>query len=399
MNMLSVDDAIARLLAAARRVKGVDRVPLSAATGRVLAEAVVSAIDVPPLDNSAMDGYAVRCADVPAAGTRLTIAQRIPAGSVGHTLAPGTAARIFTGAPVPPAADAVVMQERCRHEGDEVVVDHLPRPGEHIRRRAEDIAAGAEVLTVGQRLTPQAIGLAASVGAAQLAVFRPLSVGLLSTGDELTAPGEPLPPGGIYNSNRAMLCALLEKLGCKVEDLGNVADTLDATRRALRKAGALHDLVLTTGGVSVGEEDHVKPAVEAEGELSLWKIAIKPGKPLAFGKVGNADFIGLPGNPVSAFVTFLLFVRPFILKCQGAAVPAPRALPLKANFAWTKAGPRREFLRARLGEDGGVELFPNQGSGVLTSTVWADGLVDNPPGVSVQPGDVVRFLPFADLLD
>jgi len=399
MNMLSVDDALARVLAAARRVKGVDRVPLREATGRVLAEAVVSAIDVPPLDNSAMDGYAVRCADVPAAGARLTVAQRIPAGSVGHTLAPGTAARIFTGAPVPPGADAVVMQERCRHEGDEVVIDHVPKPGEHIRRRAEDIAAGAEVLTVGTRLTPQAIGLAASVGAAQLAVFRPLSVGLLSTGDELTAPGEPLPPGGIYNSNRAMLCALLEKLGCRVEDLGNVADTLDATRRALRKAGALHDLVLTTGGVSVGEEDHVKPAVEAEGELALWKIALKPGKPLAFGKVGNADFVGLPGNPVSAFVTFLLFVRPFILKCQGAAVPTPRALPLKANFAWTKAGPRREFLRARIAENGGVELFANQGSGVLTSTVWADGLVDNPPGATVQPGDVVRFLPFADLLD
>jgi molybdopterin molybdotransferase len=329
----------------------------------------------------------------------LAIAQRIPAGSVGHTLAPGTAARIFTGAPVPPGADAVVMQERCRHDGDEVVVDHVPKPGEHIRRKAEDIAAGAEVLSVGQRLTPQAIGLAASVGAARLAVFRRLSVGLLSTGDELTAPGEPLPPGGIYNSNRAMLCALLEKLGCRVEDLGNVADTLDATRRALRKAGALHDLVVTTGGVSVGEEDHVKPAVEAEGELSLWKIALKPGKPLAFGKVGNADFVGLPGNPVSAFVTFLLFVRPFILPCQGAALPVPRALPLKANFSWSKAGPRREFLRARLSGDGGVELFANQGSGVLTSTVWADGLVDNPPGGTVQPGDVVRFLPFADLLD
>lgn len=397
--MLTVDDALARLLAAARRVKGVDRVPLREATGRVLAEAVVSTIDVPPLDNSSMDGYAVRCADVAAVGARLPVAQRIPAGSVGHTLAPGTAARIFTGAPVPPGADAVVMQERCRHEGDDVLVDHLPKPGEHIRRKAEDIAAGTAVLAAGTRLTPQAIGLAASVGAAQLAVFRPLSVGLLSTGDELTAPGEPLPPGGIYNSNRAMLCALLEKLGCKVEDLGNVADTLDATRRALRKAGALHDLVLTSGGVSVGEEDHVKPAVEAEGELALWKIAIKPGKPLAFGKVGSADFIGLPGNPVSAFVTFLLFVRPFILKCQGATAALPRAMPLTANFAWPKAGSRREFLRARIGDDGGVELFANQGSGVLTSTVWADGLVDNPPGCTVQPGDSVRFLPFAALLD
>ena len=400
MSMLSVDEAREKLLAAARRVKGVDTLPLRDAPGRILAEAVVSTVDVPPLDNSAMDGYAVRCADVPAAGTRLAVAQRIPAGSVGHTLAPGTAARIFTGAPVPPGADAVVMQERCRHDGDGVFIDHLPKAGEHIRRKAEDIAAGAEVLAAGTRLTPQAIGLAASVGAAQLKVFRRLSVGLLSTGDELTPPGEPLPPGGLYNSNRAMLCALLERLGCDVEDLGNVADTLDATRRALRKAGALHDLVITTGGVSVGEEDHVKPAVEAEGELSLWKIALKPGKPLAFGKVGSADFVGLPGNPVSAFVTFLLFVRPFIRKCQGAAVAPPRALPLRANFTWAKAGPRQEFLRARIGADGGgVELFPHQGSGVLTSTVWADGLVDNPAGQTVQPGDLVRFLPFAELLD
>lgn len=399
MSMLSVDEARDKLLTAARRVKGVDTVPLREAQGRILAEAVVSAIDVPPHDNSAMDGYAVRCADVTAPGARLAVAQRIPAGSVGHTLAPGTAARIFTGAPVPAGADAVVMQERCRHEGDEVVIDHVPKPGEHVRRKAEDIATGAEVLAAGLRLTPQAIGLAASVGAAQLKVYRRLSVGLLSTGDELTPPGEPLPPGGIYNSNRSMICALLERLGCTVEDLGNVEDTLDATRRALRKAGALHDLVITTGGVSVGEEDHVKPAVEAEGELSLWKISLKPGKPLAFGKVGNADFVGLPGNPVSAFVTFLLFVRPFIRKCQGAAAPLPRALPLRANFTWSKAGPRQEFLRARIGADGGVELFPHQGSGVLTSTVWADGLVDNPAGQTVQPGDVVRFIPFSELLD
>jgi len=397
--LLSLDAALEALLGAARRVKGVDRVPLRAAAGRVLAEDLVSAIDVPPLDNSAMDGYAVRCADVPAVGARLAVAQRIPAGSVGHTLAPGTAARIFTGAPLPPAADAVVMQELCAHEGDGVVVNHLPQPGEHIRRRAEDIAAGSPVLAAGLRLTPQAIGMAAAVGAAVLPVFRRLSVGLLSTGDELTPPGEPLPPGAIYNSNRAMLCALLEKLGCSVEDLGNVPDTLAATRKALRKAGALHDLVLTTGGVSVGEEDHVKPAVEAEGELALWNIAVKPGKPLAYGKVGNADFIGLPGNPVSAFVTFLLLVRPFILKCQGATQPAPRALELVAAFDWARPGPRREFLRGRLGADGRVELFPNQSSGVLTSTLWGEGLVDNPGGRSIRVGDAVRFLPFAELLN
>lgn len=397
--LLPFEEALDKLLAAARRVKGVDRLPLREAVGRVLAEPVVSAIDVPPLDNSAMDGYAVRLADVTAPGARLAIAQRIPAGSVGHTLAPGTAARIFTGAPVPPGADAVVMQELCEHAGENVVINHVPKPGEHIRRAAEDVAAGAEVLAAGTRLRPQAIGMAASVGAAQLAVYRRLSVGLLSTGSELVQPGEPLPPGAIYNSNRAMLVALLEGLGCQVEDLGNVPDTLADTRKALRKAGALHDLVITTGGVSVGEEDHVKPAVEAEGELGLWNIAIKPGKPLAFGKVGNADFIGLPGNPVAAFVTFLMLVRPFILKCQGATALTPRRLTLTAGFEWTKPGPRREFLRARYGADGRLELFPNQSSGVLTSTLWGDGLVDNPAGQSIQPGDAVSFLPFTDLLE
>ncbi|MDK9725462.1 MAG: molybdopterin molybdotransferase MoeA [Sterolibacteriaceae bacterium MAG5] len=397
--LLPFEEALDKLLAAARRVKGVDRLPLWEAVGRVLAEPVVSAIDVPPLDNSAMDGYAVRLADVTAPGARLAIAQRIPAGNVGHTLAPGTAARIFTGAPVPPGADAVVMQELCEHAGEDVMINHVPKPGEHIRRAAEDIAAGAEVLAVGTRLRPQAIGMAASVGAAQLAVYRRLSVGLLSTGSELVQPGEPLPPGAIYNSNRAMLVALLEGLGCQVEDLGNVPDTLADTRKALRKAGALHDLVITTGGVSVGEEDHVKPAVEAEGELGLWNIAIKPGKPLAFGKVGNADFIGLPGNPVAAFATFLMLVRPFILKCQGASALAPRRLTLTAGFEWTKPGPRREFLRARYGADGCLELFPNQSSAVLTSTLWGDGLVDNPAGQVIRAGDAVSFLPFADLLE
>ncbi|MDO8933037.1 MAG: molybdopterin molybdotransferase MoeA [Rhodocyclaceae bacterium] len=396
MSLLSFDDALEKILAAARRVKGVDRVPLRAATGRVLAEDLVSAIDVPPLDNSAMDGYGVRCADVAAPGVRLPVSQRIPAGSVGHTLAAGTAARIFTGAPVPPGVDAVVMQELCVHEGDSVVINHVPRAGDNIRCKAEDIASGAVILPAGLRLTPQAIGLAASIGVAEVPVFRPLSVGLLSTGSELASPGEPLPPGGIYNSNRAMLCALLEQLGCRVEDLGNVPDTLEATRKALRKAGALHDLVLTTGGVSVGEEDHVKPAVEAEGELALWNVAIKPGKPLACGRIGNADFIGLPGNPVAAFVTFLMIVRPFILKCQGATVSPPRALSLVAGFEWTKAGPRREFLRGRIGADGRVERYPNQSSAVLTSTVWGDGFVDNPGGQTIRPGDLVRFLPFAE---
>ncbi|HEX8986797.1 MAG TPA: gephyrin-like molybdotransferase Glp [Rhodocyclaceae bacterium] len=396
---ISFDEALAKVLAAARRVKGEDRVPLREAAGRVLAEAVVSQINVPPLDNSSMDGYAVRCADVRAAGARLPVSQRIPAGSVGHELAPGTAARIFTGAPIPPGADAVVMQERCARDGDVVTIDHVPEPGEWIRRAGEDIRAGAEILPAGTLLMPQALGMAASVGKAELKVFRRLSVGVLSTGSELTPPGQPLPPGGIYNSNRAVLCALLEQAGCRVEDLGDVEDTLEATRSALRRAGALHDLVLTSGGVSVGEEDHVKPAVTAEGELSIWNIAVKPGKPLAFGKVGNADFIGLPGNPVSVFVSFSMLVRPFIRKCQGAAPAAPHALSLVADFDWNKPAARREFLRGRRNAEGHVELYPNQSSGVLTSTVWGEGFVDVPAGQRIVKGDTVRFLPFCELFD
>ncbi|MBI4985550.1 MAG: molybdopterin molybdotransferase MoeA [Rhodocyclales bacterium] len=396
--MLSLEEAQEKMFAAARRVKGVDRVPLAEAAGRVLAEALVSAIDVPPADNSGMDGYALRCADVAAPGARLKVSQRIPAGSVGSALEPRTAARIFTGAPIPPGADAVVMQEVCTMADDHVVVDHVPTVGDHIRRAGEDIRRDAEVLPAGLRLTPQAIGMAASVGAAVLPVFRRLSVGLLSTGSELTEPGAALPPGGIYNSNRAMLRALLERLGCAVEEFGNVRDTLDDTRKALRKAGALHDLVLSSGGVSVGEEDHVRSAVAAEGEVSLWSLATKPGKPLAFGKIGNADFIGMPGNPVSVFVTFLLLARPFILKCQGAVAAPPRTLSLVSASAWTKPGPRREFLRARLRADGRVEFYPNQSSGVLTSTLWGDGFVDNPAQQAIAVGDVVRFLPFADLI-
>jgi molybdopterin molybdotransferase len=396
MSLLSFDEALAQLLAAARRVKGSDRVALDAADGRVLAEPVVSGVDVPPADNSAMDGYAVRCADVTVAGTRLAVSQRIAAGSVGAPLTAGSAARIFTGAPLPPGADAVVMQEDCTADDAGVVVNQPPQPGQHIRRAGEDLREGATILEAGLRLTPQAIGLAAAAGQAQLAVYRPLSVALLATGSELVDPGTPLPPGAIYNSNRPLLKALLVRMGCAVEDMGSIPDTLEATRKALRRAGALHDLVITTGGVSVGEEDHVKPAVEAEGELNLWKIAIKPGKPLACGRVGNADFIGLPGNPVSVFVTFALLVRPFIQKCQGAQVSTPRVLRLPAAFDWPRPDRRREFLRARRNADGAVELYANQSSGVLSSTVWADGFVDVSPGQAIRRGDTVDFMAFTE---
>ena len=398
--MLSYEEALQHLLAAATPVEEVKWVPLAAARGRILAAAQQSTVTVPPLDNSAMDGYAVRCADVLQSGISLPVAQRIPAGSVGHALAAGTAARIFTGAPVPAGADAVVMQERCEHGEAGVVVNHVPLPGENIRRAGEDIVAGAEILPAGIRLGAAEIGLAASVGLAQLPVRRRLRVALLSTGDELAEPGQPLPPGAIYNSNRYVLQALFEGLGCVVTDLGRVPDTLEATRAALREAAGGHDLILSTGGVSVGEEDHVKPAVEAEGELGLWKIAIKPGKPLAFGKVGSRGtaFIGLPGNPVSCFVTFLMMVRPFVLKRMGVRCWQPPVRKLISASDWLKPDARREFLRARVAEDGRVELYPNQGSGVLTSCAWADGVVDNPPGQAFRAGDAVSFIAFSDLL-
>ncbi len=401
--MLTYEQALEKLLAAASPVEEVRRVPLLAAAGRVLALAQQSTVAVPPLDNSAMDGYAVRAADITAAGVCLPVSQRIPAGMVGVPLQPGTAARIFTGAPIPAGADAVVMQERCEHGEGGVVVNHVPTSGENIRRAGEDISIGAEILPAGLKLRPQDIALGASAGLPELPVYRRLRVGMFFTGDELVQPGEPLPPGAIYNSNRYALRTLLEGMGCEVRDLGAIEDTLAATRDALRRAAADNDLVITSGGVSVGEEDHVKPAVEAEGELDMWKIAIKPGKPLAFGKIrkegGHAWFLGLPGNPVAAFVTCLTMVRPFVLRLQGVAHVAPRILNLPCASAWNKAdGARLEFLRARIDEAGAVDLYRNQGSGVVTSLCASDGLVLNPPGNAIAPGDTVRFVSFAELL-
>jgi len=401
--MLSVDEALARLLAGARTVSEVETVPTLAATGRVVARAQASTLDVPPLDNTSMDGYAVRAADCASGSARLRIAQRIPAGAVGKPLEPGSAARIFTGAPIPLGADAVVMQEVCAVEGDHVAVKHQPQPGEWVRRAGEDIRAGSTILEAGTRLRAQEVGLAASVGLASLPVYRRVRAALFSTGNELVMPGEPLPAGSIYNSNRFTLTGLLRTIGCEVDDLGIVPDTLAATREALRRAAATSDLIVTSGGVSVGEEDHVKPAVDAEGRLDLWRIAMKPGRPLAFGGVRRADgteasFIGLPGNPVSSFVTFVLFVRPFVLRRQGMTRLEPHAYSIRADFDWPKPDPRREFLRVRLNASGGLDLFPNQSSGVLTSTVWGDGLVDNPPKHAIKHGDAVRFLPFSELL-
>ena len=414
--LLSLDEVLARLLAVARErvLPEVEKVDTFDALGRVLARAVVSALDVPPADNSSMDGYLVRAADVPAAGTVLPISQRIAAGAVGQPLQPGTAARFFTGAQVPAGGDAVVMQEQCQASPGEglgsVRFDAVPQPGQWIRRRGEDVLHGAEVLAAGVRLTPQALGLAASVGASRLTVRRRPRVALFSTGDELVMPGESLKPGAIYNSNRFTLRGLLLAAGCEVEDLGIVPDDLAATRAALRRAAQGNDLILTSGGVSVGEEDHIKPAVKAEGWLEAWQVAMKPGKPLVFGAVrrdgsdsninshGEALFMGLPGNPVSSFVTFVLAVAPVLRAIQGCTQAMPAAVQVRADFDWPQPDKRREFLRARFNAQGGVDLFPNQSSGVLTSAVWADGLVDNPSGQVVRRGDSVRLLLLTSLI-
>ena len=407
--MLTAQQALDHLLSHAKPVTEIESIPMQATLGRVLAENVNSLVDVPPLDNTAMDGYAVRIADTKNPGSVLKIAQRIPAGSVGTELQAGTAARIFTGAPVPLGADAVVMQEDCSTpEGsvDQVQVNIAPAFGQWIRRRGEDLTSGKTALTAGTFLRPQELGVAASAGLTHLNVKRRVKVAAFFTGDELSLPGEPLKPGGIYNSNRDTLLACIKALGCDATDLGIVPDRLDATRAALRQASQDHDLIITSGGVSVGEEDHIKPAVSAEGRLDLWQIAIKPGKPLAFGAVrksdqpndGEAWFIGLPGNPVSSFVTFLLFVRPFILKLQGREAKQTQSYLMRADFDWLKADRRNEFLRVKLNNNGGLDLFPNQSSGVLTSASWGDGLVDCPPNQPIKVGDLVKYIPFDALL-
>ena len=420
-----LDVALAELLAAAVPLPGVETVSTFDADGRVLAQHLIASLDVPAHDNSGMDGYALRSSDWASPTTELTVNQRIPAGCSGTALAAMSAARIFTGAPVPPGADAVVMQEDCTATAGEssgqsgesgtVRVQVAPLPGQWIRRKGEDVASGAVVLRAGDRLSPAGLGMAASIGFAALKVAPRVRVALFSTGDELVMPGDVAPadmkPGAIYNSNRFFLRALLLRLGCTVTDLGIVPDNRAATVAALQNASAAHDLILTSGGVSVGEEDHIKPAVQALGTLDLWQIAMKPGKPFAYGTVGRSGpasvsspsagathFIGLPGNPVSSFVTFLLLVRPFILKLQGATCLAPQSIAVPAHFDWPRPDKRREFLRVRLNPAGGLDLFANQSSGVLTSAVWGDGLVDLPAGHTVARGDMVRFISLTSLL-
>ena len=407
--LLSLDDALLRLVAGAapHRIAQTEALSTFDALGRVLAQDVLATLNVPPEDNTSMDGYALRVADVTRSGTVLPVSQRIPAGVVGHALQPGTAARIFTGGQVPAGADAVVMQEQSEAVPAEgfgaVRINTLPERGQWIRRRGEDVQQGAAVLHIGTRLTPQALGLAASVGAGQLTVLRRPRIAIFSTGDELMMPGDPLRPGAIYNSNRFVLRGLAQAAGCNFTDLGIVPDRLDATRAALRQAAQAHDLIVTCGGVSVGDEDHLKPAAQAEGHIEHWQLAIKPGKPLAYGSIRRADgsaalLVGLPGNPVSSFVTWLLAVSTVLRALQGLPTALPKGLALRADFDWAKPDKRREFLRVRFNATGGLDLFANQGSGVLTSAVWADGLVDNPPSHAIHRGDSVRFLPLAELV-
>ena len=407
-----LEDALAAVLAQAQPLPGGAFVDLLQADGRVLAADCIAPLQVPPLDNSAMDGYAVRSAEVAQAGTVLPVSQRIPAGQVGTALQVGTVARLVTGAPLPPGADAIVMQEDCTVLDDgRVRFDAVPQPGQFVRRAGQDIALGSTALQAGLRLTPAALGLAASLGLAQLPVARRPRVALFSTGDELALPGsiapQDLPPGHIFNSNRYVLASLLQRWGCEVVDGGILPDDRAATHAALARAAEDCDLLVTSAGVSVGEEDHVRPVVEQLGALSLWKIAMKPGKPFAFGHVrrsggdpaaGRAHFIGLPGNPVSSLITALVLLRPFVLALQGASVVQPPAHWLTADFEITQRDSRREFLRVRRNAAGQLELFANQNSGVLTSTVWAEGLVDNPAQTLIARGDRVRFLPFSELL-
>ena len=395
--MISLDQALEQLLAQATAITQTEAVATVDALGRVLAQPIISNVAVPPLDNSEMDGYAVRCADVSLVPASLPVSQRIQAGQVGQPLTPGTAARIFTGAPIPSGCDAIVPQEATTVQADRVVILSMPKPGQWIRPAGMDITSGARVLERGTRLRPPHVGLAASVGLARLLVYRRLRVGVLFTGDELVMPGEPLPAGRIYNSNRFTLSTLLRGLGCEVIDLGIVPDQLEATRQTLVHAAGSADLVISCGGVSVGEADHVRAAVQAEGAIDLWQIAIKPGKPLAFGHVRGVPFIGLPGNPVSGLVTFAILARPFILKRQGAFDLRPRAVPMRADFDVVQPGTRREFLRVRVTAQGMLEAFAVQNSAVLTSAAWADGLADIEIGRRVSRGSEVPYLPFSEL--
>ncbi|TCV59943.1 molybdopterin molybdochelatase [Pseudomonas fluorescens] len=395
--LMAVEVALERLLemAAATPIVQREHLPLAAASGRVLAEDLVSTLDLPPWPNSAMDGYALRLADWN--GEPLVVSQRIFAGQAPAPLAVGTCARIFTGAPVPAGADCVEMQENAMVESDQRVRFTEPMvSGQNIRPQGQETTVGEQVLSAGTRLGPIELGLAASLGCASLDVVRKARVAVLSTGDELVEPGQALGPGQIYNSNRVLLCGWLKRMGCEVVDAGILPDDLSATRERLAQLSDV-DLILSTGGVSVGEADFLGIALREDGELALWKLAIKPGKPLTFGHYRGVPVIGLPGNPASTLVTFALLARPYLLRRQGVQSVAPLKFKVPAGFAWPKAGSRREYLRGRM-ENGRAIIYQNQSSGVLRSAAWADGLVEVLEGQALVEGDEVGFIPLSEVL-
>jgi molybdopterin molybdotransferase len=397
MAILSFSEAKARLLASAHPVSQTETVDLANAYGRVLAVKLISPMTVPPFSNAAMDGYALRADDLTKIGNRLPVSQRVAAGEVAKPLSLGSAARIFTGALVPEGADTVVMQEDCQAEGEFVIVNQAPVLGQHVRLKGSDINAGNAILPAGSHFSAAAMGLAASVGLVEVNVFRRLKVAIFFTGSELVMPGQPLPPGHIYNSNRYVMRGFLHGLGVDIIDLGIISDDRQATRDALRRAASEADLIVTSGGMSEGEEDHVTAAVKAEGNIDVWKIASKPGKPLAFGSVKTkgkeAAFIGLPGNPVSVWCGLLTLVAPFLRRCQGLTQIEPEPLTLRADFRYTVKGNRMEIVRVRRNASGGLDIYPNQDSSIISSAVWADGVSMIPAGTSVNNGDLITFLP------
>ncbi len=395
--LMPVEEALERLLALAEAapIKDSEELALAEAEGRVLARDLVASLDLPPWPNSAMDGYALRMADWQ--GEPLPVSQRIFAGHAPTPLQPGTCARIFTGAPLPEGADCVEMQENAEvlEDGRVRLLEPL-KVGQNVRPQGQETRVGEQVMAAGTRLGPIELGLAATLGQARLEVVRKVRVAVLSTGDELVEPGLPLGPGQIYNSNRRLLVSWLQRLGCEVLDVGILADDLQRTRDCLAGLGEV-DLILSTGGVSVGEADYLGMALREAGELALWKLAIKPGKPLTFGHFRGVPVIGLPGNPASTLVTFALLTRPYLLRRQGVEQVAPLRFPVPAGFEWTKPGSRREYLRARI-EEGKVRIYKNQSSGVLRSAAWAEGLVEVREGTTVREGDSVAFIPFSELL-
>ena len=403
-SLMSADDALSFLIDSASVTAMTEAVSLDDSLGRILASDIHSTINVPGFDNSAMDGYTIALNDNQIAKENLSfdVVDRIDAGSTGNDLKIGNAARIFTGAPIPNGANTVVMQEECTLSEDksQITVKRAINLNENIRPTGNDILKDNVILSLGRQIKPQDISLAASVGVGELVVFKKIKVGVFFTGDELVEPGNPLTPGKIYNSNRYALVALLKQVGCDVINLGNIEDKLDATCEALEALESQCDLIMTTGGVSVGEEDHVKPAVEKLGELNLWKSRMKPGKPLAYGKVKQTPFIGLPGNPVSSFVTFCIFSLPFIKKMQGNSNYESKILKVKTNFDCKRAKPRREYARVRIDhstETPLANLFPKQGSDVMSSVVWADGIVEIPENTTFETGTILNYYSMSEL--